>query len=63
MKTRDPNKARARLNIFRRYRAKHEAAMANYFRCAGNWRRADYWHRVAGKWAARARSQFPSFCA
>lgn len=51
------------INIFRRYRRKHEQAMDNYFRNADtNWRRADYWHREAGRWAKRARRQFPWFC-
>jgi hypothetical protein len=63
METKNPNKARAKLNMFLRYRAKNDAALKNYFRhAASNWKRSDYWLRVAGRWAARARSQFPSFC-
>ena len=64
MKTVNPNKTRRKLNIFRRYKAKNDAAMKLYLRHTdNNWRRADYWYRVAGKWAKRARQQFPEFCA
>ena len=65
MNKRNPNKARPLLNIFKRYRAKNDAAMKNYYIHADNrnWKRSDYWLKVATKWARKARKQFPEFCA
>lgn len=62
---RDEARQRRLFNIYRRYLRKHQQAQDNYLRHAdsGNWRRADYWYRQAGKWGIKKRRQFPWFCA
>lgn len=49
---------------FKRYRDKNDDAMENYFWHADNqnFKRADYWLRVARKWARKMTDKFTEYC-